>query len=123
MKDHGLRNLSSEVESRDRPDEGKRGDNRPPRPRFDSLAGRCLTAKNGKGPARGQKGREITGEQCREARERLNWTRVELATATNVPLWFIAAFEDSRSTPDFLVAYEIDLRGALESAGAEFGKS
>jgi hypothetical protein len=65
----------------------------------------------------------MTGEECREARERLSWTRLELSTATNVPLWFIAAFEDGRSTPDFLVAYEIDLRGALESAGAEFGKS
>jgi hypothetical protein len=28
----------------------------------------------------------MTGEQCREARERLNWTRHELATAADVPL-------------------------------------
>ena len=26
----------------------------------------------------------MTGEQCRAARERLNWTRLELAAATNV---------------------------------------
>ena len=64
-------------------------------------------------------GREMTGEECREARERLNWTRLELATAASVPLWFIAALEDGRSTPDFLVAYEIELRAALEAAGVE----
>jgi len=64
--------------------------------------------------------RQMTGEECREARERLNWTRLDLSTATNVPLWFIAAFEDGRSTPDLLVAYEIDLRAVLEAAGAEF---
>ena len=57
----------------------------------------------------------MTGEQCREARERLNWTRLELAAATNVPLWFIAAFEDGKATPDFLVAYEVDLRAALDA--------
>jgi hypothetical protein len=31
-----------------------------------------------------------------------------LATATNVPLWFIAAFEDGKATPDFLAGYEVD---------------
>jgi hypothetical protein len=82
----------------------------PRRPVFD--------CQNGEGPACGQKGREMTGEQCRAARERLNWTRFELAAATNVPVWFIAAFEDGKTTPDFLVAYEVDLRAALESAGA-----
>ena len=35
----------------------------------------------------------------------------------NVPLWFIAAFEDGEATPDFLAGYEIDLRAAIESAG------
>jgi hypothetical protein len=60
----------------------------------------------------------MTGNECRAARERLNWTRLDLATAaTNVPLWFIAAFEDGRSTPDFLVACEVELRAALEAAG------
>ena len=44
----------------------------------------------------------MTGEERREARERLNWTRLDLATATNVPVWFIAAFEDGKATPDFL---------------------
>jgi hypothetical protein len=61
----------------------------------------------------------MTGEQCREARGRLNWTRHELCEAASVPLWFIAAFEDGRATPDFLVAYEVDLRAALEAAGEE----
>jgi ribosome-binding protein aMBF1 (putative translation factor) len=62
----------------------------------------------------------MTGDECREARERLNWTRLELATATNVPLWFIAAFEDGKATPDFLVCYEVELRAALEAAGVIF---
>ena len=62
----------------------------------------------------------MTGEECREARERLNWTRFDLSTATNVPLWFIAAFEDGRSTPDFLVCWEVELRAALEAAGVIF---
>jgi hypothetical protein len=35
----------------------------------------------------------------------------------------VAAFEDGKSTPDFLVCYEIELCAALESAGAEFGKA
>jgi hypothetical protein len=57
---------------------------------------------------------EMTGEQCRTARERLDWTRLELAAAADVPLWFIAAFEDGKATPDFLAGYEVDLRTALE---------
>jgi DNA-binding XRE family transcriptional regulator len=64
-----------------------------------------------------RKGRKITGEQCRAARERLDWTRFELATATDVPRWFIAAFEDGKAMPDFLAGYEVDLRATLESAG------
>ena len=59
----------------------------------------------------------MTGEQCREARERLNWTRFEFATATDVPLWFIAAFEDGKETPGFLAGNEVDLLAVLESAG------
>ena len=50
----------------------------------------------------------------------MGWTRLQLATATDVPLWFIAAFEDCKATPDFLAGYEVDLRAAPESAGAEF---
>jgi hypothetical protein len=46
-----------------------------------------------------------------------DWTRHELATAADVLLWFIAAFEDGKATPDFLVAYEVELRAALEAAG------
>jgi ribosome-binding protein aMBF1 (putative translation factor) len=49
----------------------------------------------------------MTGDECREARERLAWTRLELATATNDPLWLIAAFEDGKATPD---------KGARQSA-------
>ena len=63
---------------------------------------------------------EMTGEQCRKARRLLDWTRRDLSTATNVPVWFIAAFEDGKATPDFLVCYEVDLETALEAAGVEF---
>jgi hypothetical protein len=65
----------------------------------------------------------MTGEECREARERLNWTRLDLATAADVPVWFVAAFEDGKATPDFLVCYEVELRAALESAGVEFSRA
>ena len=58
----------------------------------------------------------MTCEECREARERLNWTRHELATAAGVPVWFIAAFEDGKATPDFLAGYEVGLCAALEAA-------
>jgi hypothetical protein len=44
---------------------------------------------------------------------------LELATATNVPLWFIAAFEDGKTTPGFLAGYEVDLRATFEYAGVE----
>ena len=30
-------------------------------------------------------------------------------------LWFIAAFEDGKATPDFLAGYEVDLSVALRS--------
>ena len=40
----------------------------------------------------------MTGEQCRKARERLDWTRFDLATAACVPAWFMAAFEDGKTT-------------------------
>jgi hypothetical protein len=61
----------------------------------------------------------MTGEECRDARERLKWSRLDLSKATNVvPLWFIAAFEDGKATPDFLVAYEYELRDALDAGTA-----
>jgi len=49
----------------------------------------------------------------------MDCTRMQLATATDVLLWFVAAFEDGKPTPDFLVGYEMDLQAALESAGVE----
>jgi hypothetical protein len=42
---------------------------------------------------------------------------MQLATATGVPLWFIAAIEDGKATPGFLAGYEVDLSVALEAAG------
>ena len=37
----------------------------------------------------------------------------------DVPLWFIAVFEDGKATPDFLAGYEVGLSVALEAAGVE----
>jgi hypothetical protein len=59
---------------------------------------------------------EMTGEECREARERL---RHDLAMAADVPLWFIAAFEDGKATPDFLAGYEVELEAALRKRQRE----
>jgi hypothetical protein len=62
----------------------------------------------------------MSPDQCRAARERLNWSRHDLSQAADVPLWFIAAFEDGKETPAFLAGYEIDMRNALESVGIGF---
>ena len=62
----------------------------------------------------------MSPEQCREAREKLKWTRQELAKAAEVPLWFIAAFEDGKDIPEFSAAYEADMRGVFEDVGIGF---
>jgi hypothetical protein len=62
----------------------------------------------------------MSPEQCREARARLNWTRHELAVAAEVPLWFIAAFEEGTETAAFLAHYELAIRQALEDVGIGF---
>ena len=62
----------------------------------------------------------MSPDQCRAARERLNWTRRELSEATDVPLWFVAAFEDGKETPAFLASYELAMRAALEAFGIGF---
>jgi DNA-binding XRE family transcriptional regulator len=62
----------------------------------------------------------MSPEQCRAAREKLNWMRHELAKAAEVPLWFVAAFEDGKDTPEFLAAYEADMRRVFEEAGIGF---
>ncbi len=64
--------------------------------------------------------RSMRPEQCREAREKLNWTRQELAKAAEVPLSFIAAFEDGKDTPEFLAGYEVDMRRVFEDVGIGF---
>ena len=58
----------------------------------------------------------MTPDQCRAARERLNWTRDELGKAADVPLWFVAAFEDGKETPGFLVCWEMAIEAALGDA-------
>ena len=60
----------------------------------------------------------MTPDQCRAARERRNWTPDELRKAADVPLWFVAAFEDGKETPGFLVCWEVAMAAALGDAGA-----
>jgi DNA-binding XRE family transcriptional regulator len=62
----------------------------------------------------------MSPEQCREAREKLNWTRQDLAKIAHVPLWFIAAFEDGLDTAEFLAAYRLGMRRVFEEAGLGF---
>ena len=50
----------------------------------------------------------MTGEQCREARERLNWTRFDLATAADVPVSFIVAFEHGNATPGSVISWGLN---------------
>jgi hypothetical protein len=59
-------------------------------------------------------------EQCREARARLKWSRHALAVAADVPLWFVAAFENEDDIGEFLADYEDAMRKAFEAVGIGF---
>ena len=61
----------------------------------------------------------MTPDQCRAGREHRNWTCDELRKAADVPLWFVAAFEDGKETPGFLVCWEVAMEAALGVAGAD----
>ena len=60
----------------------------------------------------------ISPDECRAAREHLNWSRDELSRAADVPLWFLVAFEDDKGTEGFLAHWEVALRTALGRAGS-----
>jgi hypothetical protein len=62
----------------------------------------------------------MTPHQCREARNSLRWSRHELAEAANVPLWFIALFEDKGDPDELYVEWEVRALYALREAGAQF---
>ena len=62
----------------------------------------------------------MSPDQCRAAREHINWTRRELSEAADMPLWFIAAFEDGKETAAFLAGYELAMRDAFEAFGIGF---
>jgi hypothetical protein len=62
----------------------------------------------------------VSPDQCRAAREHLNWTRRELSEATDVPLWFIVAFEEGKEMAAFLAGHEISMRDAFEAVGVGF---
>jgi predicted transcriptional regulator len=61
----------------------------------------------------------MSPEQCREAREKLNWTQEELAKTADVPLWYVCAFEDG-DAPEFLEHLKFALWEAFEEAGIGF---
>src|SRR5277367_4206593 len=69
----------------------------------------------------------MSPEQCQAAREVLKWTRRELADAADVPLWFVAAFENGDDGLAFLAHWEIQIRRAVSarrrSARSGFGWS
>jgi hypothetical protein len=62
----------------------------------------------------------MSPDQSDAARDRLNRMRRELSEATDVPLWFIAAFEDGKETAAFLAGCELAMRGAFEAFGIGF---
>jgi len=62
----------------------------------------------------------MSPDQSRAARELINWSRHQLSQAADVPLWFIAAFEDGKETAAFLAGYELSMRDAFEHVGVGF---
>jgi hypothetical protein len=58
--------------------------------------------------------RLMSPEQCRAMRERVNWTRPDLARASGVPLCYVEAFENGEGIPLILASFQSDLRVALE---------
>lgn len=61
--------------------------------------------------------KEVSPDQCQQAREVLKWTRAELAQAAGVMLPVVAAFEDGRAVSP---AHETAIRAALEAVGIGF---
>jgi hypothetical protein len=59
----------------------------------------------------------MSPEQCQATREVLKWTRRELADAADVPLWFVAAFENGDDGLAFLAHWEIQIRENFEAVG------
>ena len=64
--------------------------------------------------------KSLTGKQCAAARERLGWSRRELAEIALVAERTVAALEDGRSEPHPRAVENVRL--ALEAAGAQFGE-
>ncbi len=62
----------------------------------------------------------MSPDQCRAARERLNWTRYELSKASDVPLWFVTGFENGHDSLAFLARHERAMRHALKAVGIGF---
>jgi hypothetical protein len=62
----------------------------------------------------------MSPDQCRQARDLLNWSRYDLANAAGVPLWFVAEFEDGKEIQYFYMAHKRSLQRELEAHGFEF---
>jgi ribosome-binding protein aMBF1 (putative translation factor) len=56
----------------------------------------------------------VTPEQCRAARELLNWSQDDLAEASRVPVEIVAMFEDGKLAG--IVDCQVAMREALKPA-------
>jgi hypothetical protein len=59
----------------------------------------------------------VSPDQCRQARDILKWNQGELAQATGVTAWVVAAFEDGK---EVLPEYHAAIRAGLEAVGIGF---
>jgi hypothetical protein len=62
----------------------------------------------------------MSPDQCQQARDLLGWSRCDLAKAADVPLWFVAIFEDGKEIRYFYMDYKDSMQKALEARGFEF---
>ncbi|MGA2487548.1 MAG: hypothetical protein ABSF49_16390 [Roseiarcus sp.] len=62
----------------------------------------------------------MSPDQCRQARDLLKWSRFDLAKAADVPLWFVALFEDGKEIRYFYMDYKGSMQKMLEARGFEF---
>ena len=62
----------------------------------------------------------MSPDQCRAAREHLNWSQEELASASGVPLAFLVGFENGAEINHKQERLAAALRGVLEDVGFGF---
>jgi hypothetical protein len=62
----------------------------------------------------------MSPDQCRQARGLLKWSRRDLAKSADVPLWFVAMFEDGKEVRYFYMDYKDSMQKAFETRGFAF---